>query len=205
MNNDVIANAGIIVLENPEQVDSFKQKLQETGTPYKQNQNTAFLLFNTTVADLSFWGRTYLQKSFVFGTFFDEADKVKIKWDFYERNKPEKVRSPFVCKESKITDFDTNAFAVNFRDFKADIPFSLFEDFCHNIDRKVRYRKSNSADYAKDYEYHKKRMLDETLTFKSRMTARAHLYGNYWTPLEGRDETLRKEKNALKEEYDEQD
>jgi len=31
MNNDVVANTGIIVLENPEQVDSFKQKLQETS------------------------------------------------------------------------------------------------------------------------------------------------------------------------------
>ena len=101
-----IANIGIISPENPmgvsttekenkERIKRFEKLLKNVHGRYQRvkgmyNQlEHSYIIFNTTVDDMKWYGKLFQQQSFIFGIFTEENGKPIIDFSYYGRISPD--------------------------------------------------------------------------------------------------------------------
>ena len=212
--NSKVQTFGIITAENPmgkpltpqenkkrsEMHIGFLRRRQYIYYPVKGkygNEETIFMIYNVSLADMKAIGRAFDQKSFIYAEVAQSDKQPLVAFSYYKKGYGEDVKTydngrkikpnghdyKFVESKSVYYGLDDDAedyFTAIGRNFRLSIPFDSFSESIVRFNEFINERCIKHEEYRLKYNRLVLESIESNRTDKSRHIRRAQLYGTHY-------------------------
>lgn len=135
----------------------------------------SYIVYNLSLGDAKELCKTFGQQSFIFGINKDG----KLEFQFWANQSRSSYSYKMVdSKDAYVSDKDfENYYTQIAKDFKFNIPFSVFDVAPQDMVEKMENLENSSNQYKMYIQDNLQESIDDTLTSNARMLARSKLYG----------------------------